>query len=145
MIDEKQKAALLEAFKQAGDGVLLGTASFWEGVDVRGEALSCVIIDKLPFASPSDPVLSARLEAIKKQGALEVYAAITHPVLCGPALERIKKSSLKELIVTDTIPIPKEKMLSKIRVLSVASILGEAIKRIHCAESISVLFTKGGV
>jgi ATP-dependent DNA helicase DinG len=62
------KAALLEAFKQAGDGVLLGTASFWEGVDVRGEALSCVIIDKLPFASPSDPVLSARLEAIKKQG-----------------------------------------------------------------------------
>jgi len=62
------KAALLEAFKQAGDGVLLGTASFWEGVDVRGEALSCVIIDKLPFAAPSDPVLSARLEAIKKQG-----------------------------------------------------------------------------
>ncbi len=62
------KAALLEAFKQAGNGVLLGTASFWEGVDVRGEALSCVIIDKLPFASPGDPVLSARLEAIKKQG-----------------------------------------------------------------------------
>jgi len=62
------KAALLEAFKQAGNGVLLGTASFWEGVDVRGEALSCVIIDKLPFASPSDPVLSARLDALKHQG-----------------------------------------------------------------------------
>ena len=65
---EQPKAALLEAFKQAGNGVLLGTASFWEGVDVRGEALSCVIIDKLPFASPGDPVLSARLEAIKRQG-----------------------------------------------------------------------------
>ncbi|CAG1022720.1 partial putative ATP-dependent DNA helicase YoaA, partial [Methylococcales bacterium] len=62
------KAALLEAFKQAGNGVLLGTASFWEGVDVRGEALSCVIIDKLPFASPGDPVLSARLDALKRQG-----------------------------------------------------------------------------
>jgi len=62
------KAALLEAFVQAGNGVLLGTASFWEGVDVRGEALSCVIIDKLPFAAPSDPVLSARLEAMKRQG-----------------------------------------------------------------------------
>jgi ATP-dependent DNA helicase DinG len=62
------KGALLDAFVQAGNGVLLGTASFWEGVDVRGEALSCVIIDKLPFASPTDPVLSARLEAIKRQG-----------------------------------------------------------------------------
>jgi len=48
--------------------VLLGTASFWEGVDVRGEALSCVIIDKLPFASPGDPVLKARMEAMRKSG-----------------------------------------------------------------------------
>jgi len=48
--------------------VLLGTSSFWEGVDVRGEALSCVIIDKLPFASPGDPVLKARLDAMTKQG-----------------------------------------------------------------------------
>jgi ATP-dependent DNA helicase DinG len=48
--------------------VLLGTSSFWEGVDVRGEALSCVIIDKLPFASPGDPVLQARIEAMQKQG-----------------------------------------------------------------------------
>jgi len=62
------KAALLEAFKQAGNGVLLGTSSFWEGVDVRGEALSVVIIDKLPFASPGDPVLSARLDALKAKG-----------------------------------------------------------------------------
>jgi ATP-dependent DNA helicase DinG len=62
------KAALLDRFKQAGNGVLLGTASFWGGVDVRGPALSCVIIDKLPFASPSDPVLNARLEALRKSG-----------------------------------------------------------------------------
>jgi ATP-dependent DNA helicase DinG len=62
------KAALLDRFKQAGNGVLLGTASFWEGVDVRGPALSCVIIDKLPFASPGDPVVNARLEALKSNG-----------------------------------------------------------------------------
>ena len=65
---ERPKAALLDAFRQAGNGVLLGTASFWEGVDVRGPALSCVIIDKLPFASPGDPVLNARLETMRRRG-----------------------------------------------------------------------------
>ncbi|MCX7098376.1 MAG: ATP-dependent DNA helicase [Methylococcales bacterium] len=64
----RPKALLLEQFKQAGNAILLGTSSFWEGVDVRGEALSCVIIDKLPFASPGDPVLKARLEAMTQQG-----------------------------------------------------------------------------
>jgi len=59
---------LIERFRHAGNAVLLGTSSFWEGVDVRGPALSCVIIDKLPFASPSDPVLQARLDAIKNLG-----------------------------------------------------------------------------
>ncbi|MDD5322660.1 MAG: ATP-dependent DNA helicase [Methylococcales bacterium] len=64
----RPKALLLEQFKAAGNAVLLGTSSFWEGVDVRGEALSCVIIDKLPFASPGDPVLKARLEAMTQKG-----------------------------------------------------------------------------
>jgi ATP-dependent DNA helicase DinG len=62
------KAELLERFVAYGNAVLLGTASFWEGVDVRGDALSLVIIDKLPFASPGDPVLQARLDAIKRRG-----------------------------------------------------------------------------
>ena len=60
--------ALLEAFRASGDGVLLGAASFWEGVDVAGEALSLVVIDKLPFAAPDDPVLEARLDAIRRSG-----------------------------------------------------------------------------
>ena len=64
----RPKALLLEQFKKTGNAVLLGTSSFWEGVDVRGDALSCVIIDKLPFASPGDPVLKARLEAMTQQG-----------------------------------------------------------------------------
>jgi ATP-dependent DNA helicase DinG len=59
---------LLERFRRLGNAVLLGTNSFWEGVDVRGPALSCVIIDKLPFASPGDPVLQARIEAIRMHG-----------------------------------------------------------------------------
>jgi len=59
---------LLERFRHLGNAVLLGTSSFWEGVDVRGEALSCVIIDKLPFGSPGDPVLQARIEALRNQG-----------------------------------------------------------------------------
>jgi ATP-dependent DNA helicase DinG len=59
---------LLSDFRDSGNGVLLGAASFWEGVDVAGEALSCVVIDKLPFASPDDPVLQARLDAVRRGG-----------------------------------------------------------------------------
>jgi ATP-dependent DNA helicase DinG len=62
------KTTLLEAFKASGHGILLGTSSFWEGVDVPGPSLSCVIIDKLPFASPTDPILSARLDHLRKSG-----------------------------------------------------------------------------
>ena len=65
----KSKNELLEQFRKLGNAVLLGTASFWEGVDVRGEALSCVIIDKLPFASPGDPVLQARIDAMRSSGS----------------------------------------------------------------------------
>jgi len=62
------KRELLEAFQSVGNAVLLGTSSFWEGVDVRGEALSLVVIDKLPFGSPGDPVTSARIEHMKANG-----------------------------------------------------------------------------
>ncbi len=65
---ELSKVALLRQFRKLGNAVLLGTASFWEGVDVRGEALSCVIIDRLPFAAPGDPVLQARIESLRQRG-----------------------------------------------------------------------------
>ena len=65
---EAPRQRLLKDFKTYGNAILLGTASFWEGVDVRGEALSCVIIDKLPFASPGDPVMQARLDAMQRRG-----------------------------------------------------------------------------
>jgi ribose-phosphate pyrophosphokinase len=103
--------------------------------DVKGK--NAVITDDMVATAGS---LVEAVDAIKKAGAKDVYAAITHPVLCGPAIERLQKSQLKELVVTDTIPLAKDKMLNNIKVLSVASLLGEAIKRIHEEESISVLF-----
>jgi ATP-dependent DNA helicase DinG len=65
---EGSRSELLVRFRALGNAVLLGAASFWEGVDVRGEALSVVLIDKLPFAPPDDPVLAARIEALKSEG-----------------------------------------------------------------------------
>lgn len=64
---EMPNARLVEAFKASGEGVLLGTASFWEGMDVPGDALSCVILDKLPFAAPDAPAQRARERAIKAE------------------------------------------------------------------------------
>lgn len=65
---ESPRDVLLEQFRKTPHGILLGTNSFWEGVDVRGSALTCVIIDKLPFAAPNDPVFQARLDALREQG-----------------------------------------------------------------------------
>ena len=65
---ERPRSLLLEGFRRSGDGVLLGSASFWEGVDVIGEALSLVVIDKLPFAAPDDPVIEARSAALRRNG-----------------------------------------------------------------------------
>ena len=68
MQGEGSKNELLERFRRLGNAILVGSQSFWEGVDVRGEALSLVVIDKLPFAPPDDPVLSARIERMKEEG-----------------------------------------------------------------------------
>jgi len=65
---EGSRSELLERFRLLGNAVLVGSQSFWEGIDVRGPALSLLIIDKLPFAPPDDPVLAARLEALARQG-----------------------------------------------------------------------------
>ncbi|WP_426338992.1 ATP-dependent DNA helicase [Pseudoduganella sp. S-14] len=65
---DRGRTELLDQFRKAGNGVLIGSQSFWEGVDVRGDALSLVIIDKLPFAPPDDPVLAARIEVMERQG-----------------------------------------------------------------------------
>ncbi|MDV6317177.1 ATP-dependent DNA helicase [Idiomarina sp. HP20-50] len=75
---ELGKTELLETFTKQGNAVLLGTSSFWEGVDVRGDALKCVIIDKLPFASPDDPLLNARVEDARLRG-VDAFSTIQLP------------------------------------------------------------------
>ena len=84
--------------------------------------------------------LLAAANALKREGAKDIYASCTHPVLSGDAFQRIYDSPLKEIVITDTIPLKREKRNSKIRVLSVSSLLGEAIKRIHENKSVSSLF-----
>jgi ribose-phosphate pyrophosphokinase len=73
-------------------------------------------------------------------GAREIYVAATHGVLCGPAIQRLQEAPIKAVIITDSIPLRPEQMLPKIKVLPVAPLLGEAIKRIHRNESVSRLF-----
>jgi ATP-dependent DNA helicase DinG len=73
------RSVLIERFKATPNAVLLATSSFWQGVDVVGDALSCVIIDKLPFASPGDPVVAARIEAIAAQGG-DAFASYQVPL-----------------------------------------------------------------
>ncbi len=103
--------------------------------EVKGK--NAVIVDDI-IATASSLVEAA--VALKKGGAGDIYAAITHPLLSGPAIDRIKKSEIKKIVVTNTIPIPKENMMNKIEILSTGQLLAEAIKRIHNEESISVLF-----
>jgi len=79
-------------------------------------------------------------EALLDNGAEEVYVCCTHPVLSGAAVERLEKSHIKEVVVTNTIPLPPEKQLDKIKSLSIAPLLGEAIIRIHEDLSVSKLF-----
>ncbi|HHY64385.1 MAG TPA: ribose-phosphate diphosphokinase [Clostridiaceae bacterium] len=80
--------------------------------------------------------------ALKDMGATEIYACCTHGVLSGPAIDRIRTSAIKELVTLNTIPLPNEKRISKITVLSVADVFAEAIERIYGDMSISSLFTQ---
>ncbi len=78
--------------------------------------------------------------ALIEMGAKEVYACCTHAVLSGPAIERIEKSVIKELVMLNTIDLPEEKTLDKFKVLSVAPVFAEAIKRIYEDTSVSKIF-----
>jgi len=104
--------------------------------DVEGR--QCVILDDMIDTAGT---MTNAARALKEKGAKRVLAAATHPVLSGPAIERIVDSPLEEVIVTDTIPLRAEaKETGRFRVLSVAGLLGEAIKRIHHSDSVSSLF-----
>ena len=101
------------------------------------EGKTCVILDDM--ISTAGSVVGAAAVA-KQYGAKAVYACVTHGVLCGDAIPRLRESELEEVVITDSIPLPAHKKLPNIRVLSVAPLLADAIKRIHANESVSVLF-----
>ena len=103
--------------------------------DVEGK--KAIIVDDLIATGGS---LVEAVNALHNRGVKEIYAAITHGILSGEAVSKIKKSCLKELLIADTIPLPSSAKTSKIKVLSVAGLLAEAIKRIHTEQSISCLF-----
>lgn len=108
-------------------------------IDVIGDVDDqiCVLMDDLVDSAGT---FVAAADELASRGAREIYAAATHPVLSGDAIRRINDSAISELIVTDTIPIPPEKMIPKITVLSVAKVCAEAILRISTEDSVSTMF-----
>ena len=98
---------------------------------------NCIIIDDMIDTAGT---ITNAANAIKELGARNVYAGATHAVLSGPAVERIEKSAIKELVLLDTLPLAPEKRLSKMSFLSVAPLFAEAITRVHTNGSISDLF-----
>ncbi|MFH1338978.1 MAG: ribose-phosphate pyrophosphokinase [Candidatus Omnitrophota bacterium] len=111
-----------------------------EAIHILGEVkgMNAIIVDDIIATGSS---LIEAVEALQKAGAGEIRAAISHGVLSGRAMELIDKCKhLKELVITNSIPLPKDKASNRIKVLSISGLLGEAIKRIHFEESVSSLF-----
>lgn len=101
---------------------------------------NCVIVDDIVDTAGT---LCSAAHELKKSGAISVRAYITHPVLSGPAIDNIVHSSLDEVVVTDTIPLSKAAQeCSKIRVVSLAGMLAQAIKRVYEEESVSSMFAE---
>jgi ribose-phosphate pyrophosphokinase len=101
------------------------------------EEKNCILVDDIIDTAGS---ITKAATALKEKGASKVRAMATHAELSEPATQRLSESPLEEVIVTDTIPVPAEKMLDKIKVLSVAPLLGDAIRRIYQGDSVSSLF-----
>ena len=148
--DENTTLDALIAAEESGDtlteqelvsnAVLLLAAGHITTTNLIGSGLQdkvAVIFDDM--ISTAGSVVGAVLVA-KKNGAREIYACATHGVLCGEAISRLRDAPLKQIVITDTIPLTPEKQLPAIKVLSVAPLLADAIKRIHFNESVSKLF-----
>lgn len=103
------------------------------------DGLVCIMFDDMISTGGS---IAGAAGKLKDLGAKEIHVAATHGVLCGKATEKIRDSAITTLAVTDSIPITPEKMLPKLKVLSVAPLLAEALKRIHHDQSVSMLFDK---
>lgn len=103
--------------------------------DIKGK--NVILIDDMIDTAGT---ITQGAEALKKMGALEVYACCTHPVLSGPAIERLENSVIKELVVLDTIHLPEEKIIKNMTILSAAPLFAEVMKRVYNNQSVSKLF-----
>ncbi len=111
-----------------------------EVINVIGEVhgrRAIIVDDEIDTAG----TLIETVRALEREGVNEIYACATHGVLSDPAVERIANSSLREVVITDSVPVPASKLLPQMRVLTVAPLIGEAIKRIHRGESVGALFS----
>ena len=104
--------------------------------DVRGKR-AVIVDDEIDTGG----TLVEIVRALEREGVTEMYACATHGVLSDPAVERIRDSILREVVITDSIPLPAAKRIPKLTVLSVAPLIGVAIKRIHRGESVGALFS----
>ena len=104
--------------------------------DVRGKR-AIIVDDEIDTAS----TLMEIERALIREGVTDIYACATHGVLSDPAIDRLRNSEITEIVITDTIPLPPAKRLDRIKVLSVAPLIGEAIRRIHRGESVGALFS----
>jgi ribose-phosphate pyrophosphokinase len=104
--------------------------------DVRGRR-AIIVDDEIDTAS----TLLEIVRALEREGVTEIYACATHGILSGPAIDRIRDSHLQEVVITDSIPLPAAKRIPQITQISVAPLIGEAIKRIHRGESVGALFS----
>ena len=103
--------------------------------EVKGRR--CVLVDDMVDTAGT---LTGAANVLSEFGASEVYAAATHPILSDPAIDRIKNSSIKELIVTNTLPIPPDKMIDKITVLSIAPVVADTVRAVFTEQSVSEIF-----
>jgi ribose-phosphate pyrophosphokinase len=132
-------AAMLQAPLALMEKRRLGNMDETETLNVIGDVegkLALTVDDEIDTAGS----LANTVDALLERGATEVFACATHPVFSNQAIKRIAASRVKEVVVTDTIPMSKEKKLGKITVLPIASLLGEAIHRIHTGMSIGAMF-----
>ncbi len=104
--------------------------------EVRGKR-AIIVDDEIDTAG----TMTETIRALEREGVEEIYACATHGVLSDPAVDRLRESTVREVVLTDTVPLPAMKRLSKITTLSVAPLIGEAIKRIHRGESVGALFS----
>ena len=105
------------------------------GVPIKGKIV--LMFDDMISTAGS---ICGAANILEREGAAEIHVAATHGILCGPAVERLEEAPITSVVLTDTIPLTAERLLPKVKILSVAPLLGEGIKRIHRNESVSRLF-----